>query len=453
MVEDGRALSIERGRQRALLGYLLLRANEVVAQDRLVDALWGESPPATAVTALHGYVSRLRRLLGAGRLETRPPGYVLRVAPDELDLHRFRELLAQDRHEEALALWRGPPLADLAFEDFAQSEIARLEELRLSAMEGRFERELADGRHAELVGELAAAVRAHPLRERLAGQLMLALYRSGRQAEALDAYRDARATLVEELGLEPGEELSELQRRILAHDPALDLTRRQPPDRAARIADLVRRPPPRARAGAGADRATGRAPADADRRGRHGQDAARARGRARGRRRVRRRGPLRAAGGRGGAGAAAGRRSPQALGLQQSRGQSIEDALKAFLADRELLLVLDNLEHLLEATPLATELLAAAPGLTILATSRTHLNLYGETEYAVPPLVRARGRGRAVRRPCRGRAPGLRRHATRWRRSARGSMGCRSRSSSPRRGSGRSRPRRSSLAWSAGWSC
>ena len=224
-MEDGRAVSIERGRQRALLGYLLLRANEVVGQDRLVDALWGESPPATAVTALHGYVSRLRRLLGAARLETRPPGYVLHVAPDELDLHRFRDLLAQDRHAEALALWRGPALADLAFEDFAQGEIARLEELRLSALEGRFERELADGRHAELVGELAAAVRAHPLRERLAGQLMLALYRSGRQAEALAAYSEARTTLVEELALEPGEELRELQRRILVHDPALDLTR------------------------------------------------------------------------------------------------------------------------------------------------------------------------------------------------------------------------------------
>ena len=171
MVENGRVVSIERGRQRSLLGCLLLRANEVVAQDRLVDALWGESPPATAVTALHGYVSRLRRLLGAHRLETRPPGYLLRVAPDELDLHRFHELVAQDRHGEALALWRGPALADLAFEDFAQSEIARLEELRLSALEGRFAHELAAGRHAELVGELAAAVRAHPLRERHAGQL------------------------------------------------------------------------------------------------------------------------------------------------------------------------------------------------------------------------------------------------------------------------------------------
>ena len=376
---------IERGRQRALLGYLLLRANEVVAQDRLVDALWGESPPASAVTALHGYVSRLRRVLGAGRLETRPPGYVLRVAPDELDLHRFRELLAQDRHGEALALWRGPALADLAFEDFAQSEIARLEELRLSALEGRFEHELADGRHAELVGELAAAVRAHPLRERLAGQLMLALYRSGRQAEALEAYRDARATLVEELGLEPGEELSELQRRILVHDPGLDLMRdRRRTELPASLTSFVgrRRELEQVRAlvvrpgvrlltltGAGG---TGKT--------RLALEVARAVAGefADGARFV----PL--------AAVAEPELMPdaiaQALGLHQSRGQSIEDALKAFLAERELLLVLDNLEHLLEATPLATELLAAAPGLTILATSRTHLNLYGETEYAVPPL-------------------------------------------------------------------
>src|SRR5262249_2218286 len=161
---------------------------------QLVNVLWGESPPATAVTALHGYVSRLRRVLGDGRLETRHPGYVLRVAPDELDLHRFHALLEQGRHVEALALWRGPPLADLAFGDFAQRESARLEELRLSAVEARFEHDLAGGRHAALVGELAEAVRTYPLRERLAGQLMLALYRSGRQAEALDAYRDARAT-------------------------------------------------------------------------------------------------------------------------------------------------------------------------------------------------------------------------------------------------------------------
>ncbi|HEX6023226.1 MAG TPA: BTAD domain-containing putative transcriptional regulator [Solirubrobacter sp.] len=385
MVEDGRSLSIERGRQRALLAYLLLRANEVVGQDMLVDALWGESPPATAVTALHGYVSRLRRVLGDGRLQTRPPGYVLRVAPDELDLNRFRDLLAQDRHREALALWRGPALADLAFEDFTQSEIARLEELRLTALEGRFEHELAEGRHAELAGELAAAVRSHPLRERLAGQLMLALYRAGRQADALEVYRDTRTTLVEQLGLEPGDALRALQRRILIHDPTLDhrwssrrtvlpasltsfVGRRR---ELEELRALVVRPGVRllTLTGAGGTGKTRLAIEVA--RAAAGQFADGARF-----------APLAAVA------------EPelladgiaQALALQPSRGQSIKDALRAFLVDRELLLVLDNLEHLLEATPVATELLAAAPGLTILATSRTHLDLYGETEYAVPPL-------------------------------------------------------------------
>jgi predicted ATPase/DNA-binding SARP family transcriptional activator len=384
VVEDCRAISIERGRQRALLGYLLLRANEVVAQDRLVDALWGESPPASAVTALHGYVSRLRRALGAGRLETRPPGYVLRVAAGELDVHRFRELLAQDRYDEALALWRGPPLDDLAFEDFAQSEIARLEELRLSALEQRFERVLADGRHADVVGELAAAVRAHPLRERLAEQLMLALYRSGRQADALAAYRDARARLVEELGLEPGEALRELERRILAHDPGLvpgPRPRTELPGSLTsfvgrrreleQVRALVTRPGVRLLTLTGAG-GTGKT--------RLALEAARAVAGdfADGARFV----PLAAVADP----ALVPQAIAQVLGVQPSRGQPIEDAVRAFVGDRELLLVLDNLEHLLEATPFATDLLAAAPGLTILATSRTHLNLYGETEYAVPPL-------------------------------------------------------------------
>ena len=340
------------------------------------------------MTALHGYVSRLRRLLGAGRLETRPPGYVLRVAPDELDLHRFRELLAQDRHEEALALWRGPPLADLAFEDFAQSEIARLEELRLAAMEGRFERELADGRHAELVGELAAAVRAHPLRERLAGQLMLALYRSGRQAEALDAYRDARTTLVEELGLEPGEELQ----RAAAPDPRARPRARFHAQTAAgpscpasltsfvgrrreleEVRALLARPGVRllTLTGAGGTGKTRLALEVARAVAGEFADGAR----------------FVAAGGRARSRSCCRPAIAQALGLQPEPAVSrSRTRSSAFLADRELLLVLDNLEHLLDATPLATELLAAAPGLTILATSRTHLNLYGETEYAVPPL-------------------------------------------------------------------
>jgi predicted ATPase/DNA-binding SARP family transcriptional activator len=334
------------------------------------------------VTALHGYVSRLRRLLGDGRLQTRAPGYVLRVQDGELDLHRFRALLAQDRHDEALALWRGPPLGDLAFQDFAQSEIARLEELRLAALEDRFERALADGRHADVAGELAAAVLEHPLRERLAGQLMLALYRAGRQADALAAYRDTRATLVEELGLEPAAELRELERRILAHDAALDLGRRSQTALPGSLTSFVgrRRELDEVRALVSRVRLLTLTGPGGTGKTRLALEVARAVADdfADGARFV----PL--------AAVVDPALLPEAvarsLGLDPSGGQSIEDTLKAFLVERELLLVLDNLEHLLDATPLATELLAAAPAVTILATSRTHLNLYGETEYAVPPL-------------------------------------------------------------------
>jgi YVTN family beta-propeller protein len=237
VVENERSLPLGRGKQRALLGLLLLHANEVVGQDRLIDELWGESPPPTAVTALHGYVSRLRKLLGDERLETTPPGYRLRVGANELDRDRFEALAAERRHAEALALWRGPPLDDLAYEPFVQEEIARLEELRLVCIEGRIGAELDAGRAAEVVGELERLVRQHPLRERFRAQLMLALYRSGRQAEALEAFQAARATLVEELGIEPGDELKLLQKQILAQDRALSAT---PP--AEPVAQPPRRP-------------------------------------------------------------------------------------------------------------------------------------------------------------------------------------------------------------------
>jgi YVTN family beta-propeller protein len=214
-------LVLGRGRQKALLALLLLHANRVVSRERLIDELWGENPPATAGAALQNYVSRLRRLLGDGRLETQAPGYRLRVAPEELDSARFERHVNDERFEEALALWRGPALADFASEPFAQPEAARLEELRMRALEERIERELGRGRHLELLGELEALSAEYPLRERFRAQLMLALYRAGRQAEALHVYRRARKTLVDELGIEPGAELQLLERAILTHDPSL----------------------------------------------------------------------------------------------------------------------------------------------------------------------------------------------------------------------------------------
>ena len=227
---DGRPIEIAGSKQRALLAMLLLHANEVVSTDRLIEALWGEAPPESAGNGLQVYISHLRKLLGRERLQTQPPGYVLVVADGELDLDTFRRLAAEGRFHDALALWRGRPLADFAFERFAQTEIARLEEERLACLEERIEADLSAGRHAGLVGELDALAREHPLRERLCGQLMLALYRSGRQAEALEAYQEARSALVEELGIEPSRQLRELHQAILRQDRALELPRADLPD-------------------------------------------------------------------------------------------------------------------------------------------------------------------------------------------------------------------------------
>ena len=238
VTEHGRSLALGGVKQRSLLAVLLLNANQVVSADRLIDELWGDAPPPTAAKSLQVHVSRLRKELGDGRLATRTPGYVLYVDPSELDLARFERLVGEangsdprsagEKLREALGLWRGPALADLAYEPFAQTDIARLEELRLAAIEQRTEADLAGGRHAELVGELETLVAEHPLRERLRYQLMLALYRSGRQAEALEAYRDARRALSQELGLEPSEELKQLERSILNHDTAVDYSGEAP---------------------------------------------------------------------------------------------------------------------------------------------------------------------------------------------------------------------------------
>jgi class 3 adenylate cyclase/DNA-binding SARP family transcriptional activator len=232
--QDG-PLALGAPKQRTLLAVLLLHRGEPVSTERLVDEIWGEQPPASAHKLVQGYVSSLRRVLGDGLLVTQGHGYALQIPPGQLDVDRFEILVTEGqrassqgdaptaavRLRKALGLWRGPPLADFAYEPFAQAEIARLDEARLAAIELRFAVELAIGHHTQLVADLEALVREHPLREGFTAQLMLALYGSGRQAEALDVYQNARARLSEELGLEPGPELKALQTAILNQEPWL----------------------------------------------------------------------------------------------------------------------------------------------------------------------------------------------------------------------------------------
>ncbi|MDQ3875521.1 MAG: tetratricopeptide repeat protein, partial [Actinomycetota bacterium] len=404
--EDGR-VRLGGRRQRAVLALLLLNANRRVSTDELIDALWPESPPPTASTAVQVVVSRLRKLLepsdGDGRpqvLLTQPGGYLLRVERDELDVYRWerlvsagREALAQDRFglaarllREALGLWRGTPLADLRYESFARNEIDRLEELRLTALEDRIEADLSLGREVELVGELEGLIREHPLRERFRQQLMVALYRCGRQAEALAAYRDARRTLVETLGIEPGTELQELERGILNQDPRLASPRAQAKashplpvpatplvGRDAELDTVVRtlrRPdvrlvtltgPP----GTGKTRlALEAAVALADEFERVAFVALASVADP----------------------ALVASEIAQALGLHEAGGEALVETLADSLRDRRVLLVLDNFEQVLPAADAVARLLASAPRLNVLVTSREALRLSGEREYLVPPL-------------------------------------------------------------------
>ena len=219
--DNGRQIDVAGGKQRALLCALLLDANRVVSVDRLIDALWDEAPPETAVKAVQVHVSQLRKAIG-DRVHRRGGGYVVAVDRDELDLLEFTDLVERGEYRAALRLWRGTPLSELGGAHFAAGEIARLEELRVNCVERRIDADLAAGHGAELVGELESLVHLHPLRERLRGQLMLALYRSGRQADALEAFHAARTALVDELGIEPGRELRDLHQRILNQDVDLD---------------------------------------------------------------------------------------------------------------------------------------------------------------------------------------------------------------------------------------
>ena len=233
---EGRPVHIEGAKERALLALLLLQRGEPVSIDRSIDELWGDAPPATARKSLQVRVAGLRRALSGDVLLTRGDGYLVRLEPNQLDLHRFELMLAAGREahaagdpsaalaalDPALALWRGPPLADFTYESFAQPAIARLEELRVHALELRIQAELELGRHDRVIAELESLVAAHPLRERLRAQLMLALYRDGRQAEALDVYRRTRQEFRAEFGIEPGPTLQQLQHDILRQDPSLD---------------------------------------------------------------------------------------------------------------------------------------------------------------------------------------------------------------------------------------
>src|ERR671939_339709 len=230
--DDGRQIPLGGPKQRALLGVLLLHANESISSERLVDELWGDGPPARAHKLVQGYVSGLRKLLGPARVVTRSPGYLARVEDGELDALDFDRLVARaaaaeepqlraERLRQALELWRGSALADLRLEGFAAREAERLNEQRLATLLDRVEVDLELGRHAELVGELEALVAAHPLQERFRALLMLALYRSGRQADALELYRATRRLLADELGLDPSSELQRLERLVLTHDAEL----------------------------------------------------------------------------------------------------------------------------------------------------------------------------------------------------------------------------------------
>jgi predicted ATPase/DNA-binding SARP family transcriptional activator len=403
VLAEGRAVALSGPKPRAVLALLALHADESVSAERLAVALWGEEAPAGAVKAVQVHVSRLRKGLGGtDRVETTAAGYRLCVGGDDVDARRFerhveagRGALAAGEPEraarllgEALALWRGAPLGEFGWAPFAAAETGRLEDLRLEALELRVEADLAVGRAAELVGELQGLTVAHPWRERLHAQLMLAFYRSGRQADALETFRRAREVLVEELGIEPGPELQSLHRAILDQDPGLagaaPVPRRRgtlpvPPNRtigrAAEIGAIV----DRVRAG-GVRLLTLTGPGGVGKT-RLALEAARAV----------------EADFADGAGfvrlAAVGRAEDvpgaimSALSIIPLEGEAPAAAVERFLAVKHLLLVVDNCEHLPGAAPFIGGLVAACPDLTVLATSRETLSVQAEQTRPVPPLA------------------------------------------------------------------
>jgi predicted ATPase/DNA-binding SARP family transcriptional activator len=397
---DGRPLRLGGRKPRLLLALLIVEPGESVAPDRLIEALWPEYDPAS-VARLQVMVSQLRKALGdPGAIAMRAGGYVLNA--DTVDAARF-EALARAGHEAlaggdaaraaatlraALELWRGPALGDLGAEPFARAAAGRLEELRLGALEDRIEADLALGLQRGLVAEIEGLVAEHPLRERLRGALMLALYRAGRQAEALDAYLAARGTLVDELGVEPGPALRDLHAAILRHDPGLVVERPEvrarrhlpaPPtslvgrreqlDELVELMGRVRLVTLTGPGGTGKTRLAIQAGAELAERFDDGvyfaglaevEDPALV--------------PYAIA---------------EALEVEEHPDRAITETVARHVKDRRLLLVLDNFEHVDDAAPVVSELLRAAPDLKVVATSRAPLRLYGEHEYPVPPLAAA----------------------------------------------------------------
>ncbi len=400
LLVDGAPVRLGR-RPRAVLVALVLRRNETVSTESLIESVWDEAPPPSAKSVLHVYVSQLRRLLPPGRLLTEQSGYRLVVDPAELDAEEFerladeghraleeeRDRLAESRLTAALALWRGEALADLDGHHFARDEAARMNELRLVCLEGSFDARLRLGGHRELVADLERAVAGYPLREHLRGQLMTALFRSGRQADALARYREGRSALVSGLGLEPGARLRELERRILGHDPTLATPPRKVPGRLSvpvpqtrtigretEIAELQQRlRDPRTRlvtlTGPGGIGKTRLAAELAAMLGEEHADGAVLVDLA----------PL----------TDAGELLPaigRALGLREGERFGWPELVGEHLAGRELLLVLDNAEHLVEGAVVLAPLLDASPRSTVLVTSRRLLRLSAENVVDVRPL-------------------------------------------------------------------
>jgi predicted ATPase/DNA-binding SARP family transcriptional activator len=377
-------------KQRAVLAMLALEAGRTVPVDRLAEGVWGDPPPPSAAKMVQLHVSHLRRVLDGdrARIVTRGRGYELQLADGEVDAVRAARLLEESRPRDALALWHGEPLADLADTPFAAAEIRRLQELRLRAAELAIDADLSAGRHAELITEIDTLVAANPLRERLHAQRMLALYRAHRQSEALAAYRTARAELVEQIGVEPGAELQRLHEQILAHDPALDLRPAAalgagalPPapnrtigrdDEVRRIASQIRTSAERlltltGPGGVGKTRlaleAARAAAADFE----HGARFISLSG-------VRRGGEVSAA-------------VVSQLAIVPLAGETAHDAVERFLADQRILLVLDNAEHVLAAAAdVVAGVIASCRAVSVLATSRAPLSLAGERCWPVAPL-------------------------------------------------------------------